>query len=95
MKVRYTPLARADREAIFQYLKERSPRGASNVIAAIRTPARQLADNPYSGPATERPGIRVKLVGRYPYKLFYRILDRRTATYPAHIAATLGHVGLS
>jgi plasmid stabilization system protein ParE len=47
MKVRF---ALADREAIFQYLKERSPRGASNVIGAIRTTARQLADNPIAAP---------------------------------------------
>jgi addiction module RelE/StbE family toxin len=75
MRIRYTPLALADREAIFQYLNERSPRGAANVIAAIRATAKQLAEQPYSGPSTEYPGIRVKLVGRYPYKLFYRIRD--------------------
>jgi toxin ParE1/3/4 len=73
MKVRYTPRALADREAIFQYLRERSPQGATKVIAAIRATATQIAENPYSGPPTENPGIRVKLVGRYPYKLFYRI----------------------
>ena len=36
MRVRYTPEAFADRERIFEYLRERSPSGARNVMASIR-----------------------------------------------------------
>lgn len=44
MRVRYTPRAFADREAIFDYLQKRSPQGAWNVkraiVHAIRLPRR-------------------------------------------------------
>ena len=74
-EVRYTPLALADREFIFQYLSERSPRGASNVMAAIVSATNQLRDNPEIGIATVFPGIRVIRARRYPYNVYYRIRD--------------------
>jgi toxin ParE1/3/4 len=73
MRVLYTPLARADREAIFQYLNARSPAGASRVMAAIVAATEQLAGHPLSGSETEYAGIRAKLAGRYPYKIYYRL----------------------
>jgi toxin ParE1/3/4 len=73
MRVHYTPLARADREAIFQYLHERSPAGARRVMAAIVAATERLANHPLSGVETEFPGIRATLAGRYPYKIYYRI----------------------
>jgi toxin ParE1/3/4 len=73
MKVRYTPEAFADRERIFEYLRERSSAGAKNVIASIRETARQLEDHPLGGYETEDPNVRVIFVTRYPYKIFYRV----------------------
>ena len=73
MRVRYTPRAFADREQIFDYLHERSPSGASNVTTSIRAAVAQLAEQPYSGYATDDPAVRVKFIGRYPYKVFYRV----------------------
>jgi plasmid stabilization system protein ParE len=73
MRVRYSPLARADREAIFQYLSERSPIGATRVMAAIVRATEQLSAHPMSGVETESAGIRAILAGRYPYKIYYRI----------------------
>jgi plasmid stabilization system protein ParE len=75
MRVRYTPRAFADREQIFEYLQQRSPSGARNVLASIREAAAQLAEQPRSGYATENSDVRVKFVGRYPYKIFYRVRD--------------------
>jgi addiction module RelE/StbE family toxin len=86
MKVRYTPRARADREAIFQYLRERSPTGASRVMAAVVAAAEHLGDHPLSGSETEFPGIRAKLAGRYPYKIYYRL--RNDAVELIHIRHT-------
>jgi toxin ParE1/3/4 len=74
-EVRYTPLALADRELIFQYISERSPRGASSVMAAIVAATNQLRDNPETGIATAFPGIRVVRARRYPYNIYYRIRD--------------------
>jgi len=56
-EVRYTPLALADRETIFQYLNDRSPKGASNVMAAIVATTNHLRDNPELGMATAFPGF--------------------------------------
>jgi plasmid stabilization system protein ParE len=71
MRVRYAPRAFADREQIFDYLAQRSPSGA--VMATIRGAVEQLGDQPYSGYATDTADVRVKFIGRYPYKVFYRV----------------------
>ena len=75
MRVRYTPEAFADRERIFEYLRERSPSGARNVMASIRDAVKLLQDQPYSGYKTDDPDVRVKFIVRYPYKIFYRLRD--------------------
>jgi plasmid stabilization system protein ParE len=75
MKIRYTPSGFSDRERIFNYLRERSPAGARKVMAQIRSATAQLGEHPYSGYRTEDGDIRVKFIGRYPYKLFYRVRD--------------------
>jgi plasmid stabilization system protein ParE len=57
MRVRYRELALADLEQIFQYLDERSPAGARNVIEAIRAAISNAADQPLSGRKTSDPAI--------------------------------------
>ncbi len=44
MRVRYTPRAFADREAIFEYLEARSPNGAQAVKRAMENSIRRLED---------------------------------------------------
>jgi len=73
MKVRYTRRAFQDREHIFDYLAERSPAGAQNVTAQVLAAVARLADHPLSGIATDVADVRVVFVGRYPYKVFYRV----------------------
>ncbi len=73
MKVRFTPQAFADRESIFEYLRERSPGGARRVLASIRDAVRLLSEYPYSGYKTNDPEVRVKFLVQYPYKIFYRV----------------------
>jgi len=75
MRVRYTPRAFADREQIFDYLYQRSPSGAINVLASIKEAVAQVGEQPRSGYATADSSIRVKFLVRYPYKIFYRIGD--------------------
>ncbi len=74
-EVRYSPLAQANRDAIFDYLHERSPNGARNVMASIEDTIGHLANHPHMGEATGKPGLRMILAGRYPYRIFYRVLD--------------------
>lgn len=75
MRVRYSPRAFADREAIFEYLNQRSPSGARNVMAGICAAVTQVSDQPHSGYATDESGVRVMHLTRYPYKIFYRVLN--------------------
>ena len=86
MRVRYTPEAFADRERIFEYLRERSPSGARNVLASIREAVQLLRDYPYSGYKTNDPDVRVKFAIPYPYKIFYRV--NRDVVVIAHIRHT-------
>ena len=74
MRIRYTPRAFADREAIFDYVERRSPRGAQTVKRAIENSIRRLERFPYSAPATDEPGIRELIVPRLPYKVYYRVV---------------------
>jgi toxin ParE1/3/4 len=74
MKIRYTPRAFADREAIFDYLEKRTPKGAQTVERAIENSIRRLEHFPYSAPATDEPGIRELTVPRLPYKVYYRVV---------------------
>jgi plasmid stabilization system protein ParE len=76
--VRYTPQARADIEQIYRYLRERNPGGAVNVLRAIYAGAQFIAEYPRAAPRTDNPMVRVKIVRRYRYKIFYRTIDDRT-----------------
>lgn len=73
MRLRYTPRAFADSQQIFEYLSEKSPLGARNVMARLDAAIDHLLDQPLVGYATDVPDVRVLFVGRYPYKVFYRV----------------------
>ena len=73
MRVRYSPRAFADREAIFAYIEERSPQGARNVKRAIVNAIRLLGSHPHMAPFTDVPAVRELRVPRRPYKVYYRI----------------------
>ena len=74
MKVRYRALALADLENIFQFLNERSPSRGSQ--CASRNPPMRLRRLPRirwrrRGRPIRR--LRVKILGRYRYKIFYAV----------------------
>ncbi|HEY1361749.1 MAG TPA: type II toxin-antitoxin system RelE/ParE family toxin [Xanthobacteraceae bacterium] len=72
MKVRYTPRARGDIEEIFRCLEARSSAGARNVLAAIYAGVEFIAEHPEASQRADDP-VRVKIVRRYRYKIFYSI----------------------
>jgi toxin ParE1/3/4 len=74
VKVRFTPRARRDIDRIFAYLVERSPGGARNVVGAILAGVQFVGERPQAAQQTEKPDVRVKIVRRYRYKIFYRIV---------------------
>jgi plasmid stabilization system protein ParE len=73
MRVRYREQALADLEDIFRYLDQRSPIGARKVVDAIHAAIMSAADHPLSARRTSDPTVRVKIVGRYDYKIFYSV----------------------
>jgi toxin ParE1/3/4 len=56
MKVRYSPQARNDLQDIFQYLHDRSPSGAANVMRAIYAGIEFLPENPMASQETGSAG---------------------------------------
>jgi toxin ParE1/3/4 len=73
VKVRYRELALSDLDRIFRYLDERSPAGARKVIVAIRAAIDDAARNPLGARRTSDPAVRLKVVSRYGYKIFYSV----------------------
>jgi plasmid stabilization system protein ParE len=74
MSIRYTPRARGDIERIYRYLDERSPSGARNVLKAIYAGVQFIAEQPEASARTDDQTVRVKIVRRYRYKIFYSIV---------------------
>ncbi|MGK2922304.1 MAG: type II toxin-antitoxin system RelE/ParE family toxin [Methyloceanibacter sp.] len=75
MRVRYTPRAFADREEIFAYLDARNPRAAREVKAFIKERIARLAGNPRRSPLIRAFGVHAHWLGRYPYIIYYRIVE--------------------
>jgi plasmid stabilization system protein ParE len=73
MTVRYSPRARNDLNDIFRYLDQRSPTGARNVMRAIYASVQFLAEQPLASQETDKRGIRVKVIQRYSFKIFYTV----------------------
>jgi plasmid stabilization system protein ParE len=78
MKVQYRARALADIDEIFDYIEPRSPAGALNVLQAIFDGVQGIGENPLAWQATDNPDIRVRVLSRYRYKIFYTILDHDT-----------------
>ena len=57
MKIRYTPRAFAERKAIFDYLNDRNPKAAHDIVGLIARRIVGLADEPQKGHKTDRRGI--------------------------------------
>jgi plasmid stabilization system protein ParE len=73
MRVVYAPRALRDLEGIAAYLAERSPRGASSVLAAIKSSIDTLSFFPEIGRLIDDAGHRHMPVLRYPDAIFYPI----------------------
>jgi len=73
MRVRYAPRARNDIARIHQYITERNPKAATQVVRKVRATGRSLGRHPRLGRQTQVPSIRVIGVARYPYLMYYRV----------------------
>jgi toxin ParE1/3/4 len=78
MKVEYTNQATADLRKISADSREFGEAVAAALEARIRKVIARIAEYPETAaPVVERPGIRVVPLIRYPYKIFFRVLDGR------------------
>jgi plasmid stabilization system protein ParE len=73
MNIVYSPRALRDLEGIAACIIERSPSGAPNVLAAIKSSIDALAAFPEIGRIVDSAEHRRLPVLRYPYAIFYRI----------------------
>ena len=52
--------------------------GARNVLRTIYAGIHIVAERPYASQRTDDPEVRVKVMRRYRYKIFYRIVEDDT-----------------
>jgi toxin ParE1/3/4 len=75
MKVRYSRRAVADLIGIADYIRERNHRAADPVSDRIRASIAQLGIFPFIGRMTDDANLRVLPIGRYPYVVFYEVIE--------------------
>lgn len=73
MRLEWSILAQADREAIFDYIEADSPQAAIAVDDRIRALVETLAQFPNSGPPGRIEGTRELVIARTPYIVAFRI----------------------
>lgn len=75
LNVRFDARALSDLREIRDYLVERSPVGAERVRQHIMAAVDRLSDFPYLGRATDESNVRVLVLTRYPYLVFYAVVS--------------------
>jgi len=72
MTLRFTPRARDDLREILQYIAKENPTAAERVGRAIFDTTALIAARPHLGIRNAKaPGLRSRLVTRYPYRIHY------------------------
>jgi toxin ParE1/3/4 len=75
MKVRWTPAAAADLEAVHHYLREHEPNLAQSTVIEIREAVRSLKEFPLRGRKGRENGTRELLHDRLPHIVVYRVKE--------------------
>lgn len=73
MTIRWTDVARADLRAIHGFYVDRNPADAERVVGAVLKAANGLMTFPLLGRIGRIEGTRERVLGRYPYRIVYRI----------------------
>ena len=88
MKVVYTEEALNDLDAIASWLMVHYPALAPTIERRIRFVVAHIARWPQSSRrSAKRPRVRVASLGRYPYRIFYRVTDEAVEILHIHHAA--------
>jgi toxin ParE1/3/4 len=83
MLVEWRPRARRRLREIFEYIEERDPRAAENLVRIIRESVIALAENPYVYRSGRVPNTR-EMVVHPNYLVIYRVSDRITVLNVLH-----------
>jgi plasmid stabilization system protein ParE len=75
MIVRFTRPARSDLHAIETYISRDDPRMARLIVDRIIERAEALGRQPYTGRPSDLIGVRVAVLSRYRYVIFYSVAD--------------------
>ncbi len=87
MRVRYTPRAFSDLEAIRKYIEQRNPPAARRVVTLIEKIIAGLTDFPEAGQRSDEHDVRVIFATRYPYRIYYRLIsDEILILHIRHVA---------
>lgn len=87
VKIRYTPRAFQQMNAILDYIEGRSPQGAHNVKQRLQAAIDVLAHQPHSGRLVGKRDLRRVVVIPYPYLIFYRIRPNEIVIHGVRHAA--------
>jgi plasmid stabilization system protein ParE len=86
MKVRFTLPAHADLHGIHSFISKDDPIAASRVVTRLIERARAPGETPHEGRETDEPNIRVIVVPRLRYFIFYTIAENEV--HVTHIRHT-------
>jgi toxin ParE1/3/4 len=88
MRIVYTPAALRDLDQIAEWLTLHYPTIAPAVEGRIRAVVARIGHWPESARrSAKRAGVRVVPVGRYPYRIFYRVTADAVEILHIHHAA--------
>lgn len=73
LKVRLTRRAQSDIASIRDYIVRHDPQAAERVRLAIVGAIDLLSERPKTGPMSDEPGVRLKVLTPYPYWIYYRV----------------------
>ncbi len=91
MKLRYSRRATNDLNSIHEYLNARSPRGARNVLTSIYAAVEFIRRHPDAAELTRIRGVRAKIVLKYRFKIFYRVIAEEDVIEIVHVRHTSRH----
>lgn len=81
LTVRFDARALADLAEIRDYLMAHSPGGAERVRLHLVETIERLSDFPFLGRQTDQPGVRVLVLTRYPYLIFYGVIGNEVVVF--------------
>ncbi len=88
MKIVFTATAIHDLDEISNWLMRNYPSSAPAVERRIRAVVARISRWPQSARrSAKRPGVRVVPLGRYPYKIFYRVTPQAIEILHIHHTA--------